>query len=125
MIITGLTITALSGLAIAAIGLMYLLAPRAAATSFGLTDIPESGSTPWLRVKGVRDATCGVVAGVLLLTAPLETIGWAVLAFALIPLGDAATVLASGGSRLAAWCIHAPTALLMIVGAALLIVGSR
>lgn len=70
MIITGLTITALSGLAIAAIGLMYLLAPRAAATSFGLTDIPESSSTPWLRIKGVRDATCGVVAGVLLLTAP-------------------------------------------------------
>lgn len=125
MIITGLTITALSGLAIAAIGLMYLLAPRAAATSFGLTDIPESSSTPWLRIKGVRDATCGVVAGVLLLTAPLETIGWAVLAFALIPLGDAATVLASRGSRLAAWCIHGPTALFMIVGAALLIVGSR
>lgn len=125
MIVAGLAITALSGLAIAVIGLMYLLAPRTTATSFGLTDIPDTSSTPWLRIKGVRDATCGVVAGVLLLTAPLSAIGWAVLAFALIPLGDAATVLASRGSRVAAWCIHAPTALLMIVGAVFLILGSR
>ena len=117
----GLTITAISGLAIAAIGILYLVRPRAIAATFGLSVIPSEQATPWLRLKGVRDLAIGVVAGVLLLTAPPTVIGWILLAFALIPLGDAATVLASQGKPGAAWGIHGTTCVFMLLGGVLLV----
>lgn len=125
MILTGLVITAASGLAIAIIGLLYLCAPRTAAPTFGLPSVPGVQHTAWLRIKGVRDAACGVAAAALLATAPPAAIGWCLLAFALIPAGDAATILASRGRPAAAWGIHVPTALVMIAGAILLLVGAR
>lgn len=125
MIVAGLAITALAGLAIAIIGALYLCIPRTIAASFGLTGIPNLANTSWLRVKGIRDATCGIVAAALLLTASADVTGWALLAFALIPLGDATTVLTTGGRASAAWGVHVPTALLMVAGAALLLLGSR
>lgn len=121
----GLGLTGLAGVGILIIGLLYLLRPLAIASSFGFTAIPESGQETWLRVKGVRDATCGLVAFVLLLTAPPAVIGWVLLTFALIPLGDAANVIGSRGHARAAWAIHVPTATLMLIGAILLLMGSR
>ncbi len=117
----GLIITALAGAAIAAIGVLYLVRPRSIAAAFGLPALPHEEATPWLRLKGIRDLTSGVVAGILLLTAPPSVVGWVLLAFALIPIGDAWTVLAARGNAKAAWGIHGATAAVMIVGAALLI----
>lgn len=121
----GLWIAVLSGVAITVIGLLYVVRPRMIAAAFGFRALPDRDATPWLRLKGVRDLATGVVAGVLLLTAPSHVIGWALLAFALIPIGDASTVIASRGRASAAWGIHGSTALVMIVGSCLLLVGSR
>lgn len=121
--LVGMLIAGLSGLAIAAIGAIYLVAPRRAATGFGLPSLPQESATPWLQLKGLRDLATGVVAGVLLLTAPIPTLGWALLAFTLIPAGDALVVLRSGGRRGMAWGVHGGTASLMAVGAVLLLSG--
>lgn len=117
----GLVIAALAGLAIAVIGVLYLVRPRTMATAFGLPTLPHEDATPWLRLKGIRDLTTGVVAGVLLLLAPPTVIGWILLAFAIIPVGDAATVLAARGDATAAWGIHGTTAAVMIIGAIFLL----
>lgn len=121
MEILGLTITALSGAAIAIIGILYLVRPRSIATTFGLSVLPSEQATPWLRLKGVRDLAAGIVAGVLLLTAPPDIIGWVLLAFTLIPVGDATTVLASRGNPAAAWGIHGTTCAVMLLGGVLLV----
>ncbi|WP_120005122.1 DUF4267 domain-containing protein [Nesterenkonia muleiensis] len=117
----GLIIAAAAGAAIFIVGLCYLTIPRAMVASFGFTALPEDQATPWLRVKGVRDAVTGVVAAVLLVTASSAVIGWCVLAFTLIPVGDAAIVLSAKGRPSAAWGIHGSTAALMLVGAGLLL----
>lgn len=123
MEISGLAITALSGAAIAVIGILYLVRPRDIAATFGLPDLPTEQATPWLRIKGVRDLVAGLVAIVLLLTAPPTVTGWVLLAFTLIPLGDAATVLASRGNPVTAWGIHGTTSALMLLGGVLLVTG--
>lgn len=121
MVFLGLVITGVSGAAIAVIGLSYLLAPRTAASWFGLPVVPPPEATPWLRVKGVRDLACGVVAAVMLLTVSHHAIGWLLLAFALIPLGDAVIVVRSRGSVARALGVHVVTAAFMIAGTLLLI----
>lgn len=120
----GLWIAGLSGAAISVIGVLYLVRPQAIAASFGLQILPSEDATPWLRIKGVRDLTSGIVAGFLLVTAPVHVIGWVLLCFSLIPTGDMVTVLRSGGKVSAAIGIHGVTALVMVVGAILLLVGS-
>lgn len=124
MVVAGLCIAGVSGLAIAIIGVLYLTRPRMIAAAFGLPSIPDAAETPWLRLKGVRDLATGIVAGVLLITASPFVIGWTLLAFALIPLGDMFTVLSAKGRASAAWGIHGATALTLILGAALLLAGS-
>lgn len=124
MEIAGLVIAAIAGLAIAVIGVLYLVRPHEMATSFGLAVPTQVTVAPWLRVKGIRDLTSGIVAGVLLLVAPPAVIGWVLLAFALIPVGDAATVLTARGDARAAWGIHGATAAVMVVGAVLLLLSA-
>src|SRR5699024_9615604 len=117
----GLVIAALAGLMLAVIGILFLARPRAIATTFGLPILPLEEATPWLRLKGIRDLAAGVVAvGLLLLTLP-PVIGWILLAYAIIPVGDAAIVLAARGDAKAAWGIHGATAAIMFVGAILLL----
>lgn len=60
----------------------------------------------------LSEAECAVQSRVL---------GWAVIAFAIIPLGDAITVLRAHGSRAAALGIHGATAAVMLLGSALLL----
>ncbi|TCP49250.1 uncharacterized protein DUF4267 [Tamaricihabitans halophyticus] len=121
MTTVGLLIVGVAGAGIFAIGLGYLIAPRSFAASFGLPVLPAREATPWLRLKGVRDLASGVVAGVLLGIAPVEVIGAVVLAFAIIPGGDALMILRAGGPRWAALGIHGATAVVMTFGAALLL----
>ena len=120
----GLGIAAASGLAIAVIGVLYLARPHMIAAAFGLPSVPSERNTPWLRLKGIRDLAAGVVAAVLLIAATPEVVGWVLIAFALIPSGDMATVLAAKGRASAAWGIHGATALVLLVGATLILVGS-
>ena len=123
MTTAGLIIVALAGLGIFVIGVLYLVIPRAMAPNFGLPVVPSVQATAWLRLKGIRDLATGVAAGVLLLTAPAAVIGYVVVAVTIIPVGDAVTILRSGGDVRTAWGIHLATAAGMLTGAGLLIAG--
>src|SRR5699024_1778690 len=68
-----------------------------------------------------RDPTTGIVAVALLLLAPPTVVGWILLAYAIIPVGDAAIVLAARGDAKAAWGIHGATAVIMVIGAIFLL----
>ncbi|GFZ99213.1 DUF4267 domain-containing protein [Nesterenkonia alkaliphila] len=117
----GLIIAAKAGAAIFVVGMCYLFIPQAMAASFGLTHLPPQPATAWLRVKGVRDAATGVVAAVLLVVAEPSVVAWCVLAFTLIPVGDAILVLSNGGKQTAAWGIHGSTAVLMMLSVGLIL----
>jgi hypothetical protein len=120
---TGIVIVALAGLGISIVDLLYLLTPQSMAANFGLPSIPGEDSNAWLRVKGIRDFATGVVAGVLIIAASSTVLGWAVLAFTIIPIGDALIVLRSGGRRAAVIGIHGLTAALMLLASGLLLIG--
>lgn len=120
---TGLVIAALAAVGIFTIGVLYLVAPRTVAANFGLPSVPPVPDTPWLRLKGVRDLSTGLIAGVLILTATPTVVGWVLLTATLIPIGDAVTVLAAQGSKIIAGGVHGMTAIVMLAGAALLIAG--
>lgn len=121
MFITGMAITALAGLGILAIGVLYLAIPQAMAVNFGLPVVPDPDATPWLRLKGIRDLATGIVAFVLLLTAERHVLAGCLLAFTIVPLGDALTILGARGSRPVALLIHGSTAALMLAGAGALL----
>ncbi len=114
-------IAVLTGLFIIYIGLEYLLAPQAAAAGFGVPTWPQREGTAFLAVKGVRDIATGLVVGALLLSGHRRALGWAMLAFAFIPVGDMVIVLSQGGSPATALGIHGLTAVVVLVGAALLL----
>ncbi|GMA31667.1 DUF4267 domain-containing protein [Litorihabitans aurantiacus] len=124
MLTLGRIVLVLAGLAIAVIGALYLLRPAAVAPSFGFPPTTRQAEVVWLRVKGVRDLATGVAAAVLLLAAPPAVAGAVLLAFTLVPIGDAVLVLAHGGSRARAWGVHGATALGMAVGGVALLVGA-
>ena len=116
------------GIAIICLGARFLLAPQAAAAGYGVAVEPAgpqaqaAGPYPWLYVKGVRDIASGIFLWILLLSRTPHLLGVFMVAASLIPIGDAAIVLRSGGSRAAAFGIHGVTALVMLAaGAALLL----
>ena len=113
---------ALIAIAVIAVGCFYLASPERVLRSFGLKPPATDADTrAWLRLKGIRDVGSGLVVLTLMLTGDWRTVGLALLAFAIIPLGDMAIVLGSGGSKLAAFAIHAVTCGVMLVIGLLLI----
>ncbi len=116
--------TWLVALAIIFVGAGYLTNPRRMAPGFGLP-LPEKGAniTWWLRLKGVRDLTSGVLTLAVMAWDGHQTLGIVLLAEALIPLGDMSNILAAKGSTRHALGIHGATAVLMILGAIPLIMG--
>jgi hypothetical protein len=125
MYIFSVGVALLAAVAIIAIGLMYLFAPRAATASFGLP-LPEPGLNVawWLRLKGVRDVVSGLIVLAALAWGDPRVLGAAVLIEALVPLGDMSLVLASQGSRVRAFGVHGATAALMIVAGLALFTGA-
>lgn len=114
----------LAAFGIIAIGIMYLLRPRAAMQSFGLP-LPEDGANIawWLRLKGVRDIVSGLVLLGLMLWGGQRIVGMVLLIEALIPVGDMSLILAAKGSTKRALGIHGFTAALMILAAIPMIIG--
>lgn len=111
-----LSLAALMAAAIIVIGGFYLLAPQQMTGNFGLKPPASDVETrSWLRLKGVRDITSGLVVLTLMLTTNPRTVGIALLVFAITAFGDMSVVLASGGSKLAAFSIHGATCAAMIV----------
>ncbi|HSY98214.1 MAG TPA: DUF4267 domain-containing protein [Terriglobales bacterium] len=69
----------------------------------------------------MRDAACGLVLLIMMLTADRRTLGIALLVLAIIPLGDMSIILGSGGSKSKAFSIHGVTCAVMLVVGLLLI----
>lgn len=115
----------LSGLIAAAIivvGVRFFLAPRVAATGYGVVpDLGQRSTGAYLSVKGVRDIASGLIVIVLMVAGATHLLGWVILAATVIPLADTAIVLTNGGSKGIAWGVHGATAALMLVTAGLLL----
>jgi hypothetical protein len=101
------------------IGLRFLLAPQAAAAGYGVPAKKE-GDAAYLTVKGLRDASYGILGLALLAFAGAHAEAWFMLVVALNPLGDTAIVLRNGGTKATAFGIHFATAVIVLISAALL-----
>jgi len=115
------------GVGIIVLGARFLLAPQTAAAGYGVPVEPAraqaqpGGPYPWLYVKGVRDIASGIFTFILLINQAPHVLGVFMAAASIIPIGDAAIVLRSGGTRAAAFGIHGVTAVVMLAaGVALL-----
>lgn len=126
MHILALGISLFVGGAILAIGVAYLIKPWAIAPSFGLP-LPDPGENTswWLRLKGVRDITSGIVLLSLSWIDGHRTLGLVLLIFALVPSGDMSIILAGKGRTGTAIGVHGLTAALMVLSAVLLLVKAR
>jgi uncharacterized membrane protein len=117
-----LSLAALLAAAIIVIGFFYLVSPERMTGSFGLKlPAPDADTRAWLRLKGIRDAGCGLAVLILMLTADRRSLGIVLLALAIIPLGDMSIILGSGGSKSKAFSIHGLTCAVMLVVGLLLI----
>ncbi|GAA4676623.1 DUF4267 domain-containing protein [Frondihabitans cladoniiphilus] len=93
------------------IGARFLLAPRVALAGFGVTDDRTRALTS---IKGVRDITSGIVPLVVLAVAGSHPFGWALVAAATTPIGDAIIVVTNGGTLRQALSVHAATAAILV-----------
>jgi hypothetical protein len=100
------------------IGLRFLLSPSGAATGFG---IQPDNSRALTAIKGVRDIASGLIVFAVWVTSTPAAFGWALLAAALIPIGDAVIVSTAGHRPGYALGVHGVTALLMIAAGAVLL----
>lgn len=94
------------------IGVRFLLSPRVAMAGFG---VPQDRLRALTSIKGVRDITSGIVPLVVLAAAGHHAFGWAILAAAVTPIGDAIIVTTNGGTLRHALSMHAVTALVLVV----------
>ncbi len=127
MALVGYSLSGLIAVAIIFIGARFLWDPAAASGGFGIAHSPppSTGFTAWLSVKGGRDIASGLFVLLLMVNASPRLLGEFLLVASLIAFGDAAIVLRSGGSRAAAFGIHALTALVIILAGACLIDASQ
>ncbi|GHF21623.1 DUF4267 domain-containing protein [Streptomyces fumanus] len=119
MTVTAYTLAVVLDLFIVFIGARFLLRPRLAAAGYGVPAKP-AGDAAYLAVKGVRDLTFGVVGLALLIFAGARAEAWFLLAVAIAPFGDTVIVLRHGGTRAVAFGVHFATAVVVLIGAALL-----
>ena len=115
-----LLLAVLGCLAIAVLGGRFLRTPRRATIDFGVAADDVRALTA---IKGVRDITSGVVPLVVWAAAGAAPFGWALVAAALTPAGDAVIVLARGGKRSTALGIHGLTAAVLVAVGLVLALG--
>jgi len=120
MTISALVVAALGCILILLIGLRFLLAPRTATLGFGIQDGDVRGLTA---IKGVRDIASGVVPLVVWAAAGPAAFGWALVAAAITPIGDAVIVRARGGRLATALGVHGTTAALLVAAGLVLALG--
>ncbi|HEX3787899.1 MAG TPA: DUF4267 domain-containing protein [Pseudonocardiaceae bacterium] len=116
----GLTVLLAAGIIF--VGLRYLTAPAASATTFGLPEWPAGAALAWLNVKGVRDIASGLIPLALLATGQATALGCFLLVATVIPIGDALTILRYRGSKALAYGMHGGTAAGMVLAGLLLLV---
>ena len=117
-----LIIAALTAVGIIIIGCFYIASPQRVTGSFGLNPpATDTDTRAWLRLKGIRDVASGLVVIILMLAAPINTVGIVMIVFALIPFGDMTNILASGGKKATALSVHGVTCAVMLAAGLLLI----
>jgi hypothetical protein len=116
-----LSLAVLVSVGIFVIGCFYLASPQRILGGFGLKPpAPDPDTRAWLRLKGIRDVASGLVLLTMMLTADSRLVGIALLAFAIIPLGDMSIILGSGGSKSRALSVHGVTCAVMLAAGLLL-----
>ena len=118
MTVAALLIALLGCVFIVVIGVRFLLAPRVAMAGFG---VAEDNLRALTSIKGVRDITSGVVPLAVLAAAGHHAFGWALLAAAITPIGDAVIVRTHGGTLAHALSVHAATAAVLIAAGLVLV----
>src|ERR1700736_936289 len=111
MHLAALLIALMACVAIIAIGIRFLLAPRQATLAFGVAADNVRALT---EIKGVRDITSGAVLLVVWAAAGRSALGWALIAVALTPTADALIVLTNRGKLAVVLGIHGLTAALLV-----------
>ncbi|NUP41314.1 MAG: DUF4267 domain-containing protein [Streptomyces sp.] len=119
MTATAYTLAVVLDLLVLFVGARFLLQPHPAAAGYGVPAKPD-GDAAYLTIKGLRDASSGVVGLALLAFAGAHAEAWFMVGVALVPFGDAAIVLRHGGTKAAAYGIHVATAVTVLACAALL-----
>ena len=116
MHIVPISIAVLLAAGIILIGSLYIASPEKMIGSFGLKlPAPDPDTRAWLRLKGIRDIVSGLVVLTFVLTTNPRTVGIALLVESLTAFGDMSNVLASGGSKQAAFSIHGVTFTVMVI----------
>jgi hypothetical protein len=112
----------LIAVAVTMIGCSYLIFPDRVSGSFGLKPPASDPDTrAWLRLKGLRDVTFGLLVLTMMLAADRRSVGIALLVAAIVPFGDMSIILGSGGSRSKAFSVHGVTCVVILVVGLLLI----
>ena len=120
----GYGLSGLVGAGITFIGARFLVAPRVAASAFGITTDEHGGPTdPYLAVKGIRDIASGIAVFVLLAGGTPRILGGYMAAASIIPIGDGINVLRHDGPKATAYGVHGATAAVMLATAAILLTG--
>ncbi|WP_181805992.1 DUF4267 domain-containing protein [Streptomyces shenzhenensis] len=120
MTVTAYTLALVLDLFCVFLGYRFLFQPGPAAAGYGVPADPEGDAAAYLTVKGLRDGTFGVLGLALLAFAGARAEAWFMLCVVLVPLGDTLTVLRNGGTKAVAFGIHFATAVVVLIGAALL-----
>ncbi|MEW1778205.1 DUF4267 domain-containing protein [Streptomyces sp. NPDC086777] len=120
MTVTAYTLAVLLDLFCLFLGYRFLFQPGPAAAGYGVPADPEGDAGAYLTVKGIKDGTFGVMGLALLAFAGARAEAWFMLCVALVPLCDTLVVLRHGGTKAVAYGIHFATAIVVLIGAALL-----
>ncbi|WP_416979532.1 DUF4267 domain-containing protein [Streptomyces sp. T028] len=120
MTVTAYTLAVVLDLFCVFLGYRFLFQPGPAAVGYGVPARPDGDAGAYLSVKGLKDATFGLVGLVLLAFVGTRAEAWFMLAVALVPLGDTLIVLRHGGTKAVAFGIHFATAVIVLISAGLL-----
>ncbi len=121
--IIGYWLCGVVALGIVLIGARFFFRPQVAAAGYGVSVGRDARWDAYLSAKGIRDIACGLFTAILILNRSGHLLGWFMLAATIIPLTDAAIVLAHGGTKVAAFGIHGATAGVMLIISSLLLLG--
>jgi hypothetical protein len=115
-----LAIAVIGSVGIIVLGGRFLLTPRRATLDFG---VAADNTRALTAIKGVRDITSGIVLLVIWAAGGPGVLGWALVAAAITPAGDAIIVRTNGGKLATALGIHGLTAALLVAAGVVLTLG--
>ena len=120
MSLIALVIAVVGCVGIILLGVRFFVTPARATQDFG---VAADNLRALAAIKGVRDITSGVVLLVVWAAGGTDVLGWALVAAALTPAGDAVIVRTNRGRLATALGIHGVTAALLVAAGLVLALG--